>query len=864
MFENRSLKFDLLALTLLGATALLAVSLATYDAADPPSTLVYPPHTDYQNACGPIGAYVAHFLLESVGLGAYYLVVSLGMLSIVLLWRRGIDQPVLRAVGWAASLVALATLATMALPKITPGPEIGAGGYLGAMGHALLEANFASTGAYILALTVLLAGMLLCTDYLLLKFAAATTIFSGRSLLSIGHLGHSTKPRRPDRSETDLEDEFDEDEEEDQYEYEDDEEWEDDELEDEDQQQEVLAVKVHTPADKQKSGEPASADGSPAPADGSPAPAEGPSAPKPLKSKLATALGIKKKKKSSQQVEREEVLHQLEAADQAADSIYDYELPPLDLLLESDDVSYEEHEREVRRKAKLLEKTFRNFGFNVKVIEIETGPVIAQYEVQLEAGLRLAKITNLADDLAIALRVPSVRIVAPIPGKNTVGIEVPNDNRQIVRLRDVIEETNGRAKRMKIPIYLGKDVSGNPLIVDLTTLPHLLIAGRTGTGKSVCLNSIIVSILMNRGPDEVRMLMIDPKMVELSGYRKLPHLMHPVVTDMRKAEAILAWAVDKMEERYELLARAGVRHLTVYNQLGEEELRERIQPASEAQWETIPKQLPFVVIIADEMADLMMTSGKEVEQHIIRLAQKSRAVGIHLILATQKPTVDVITGLIKSNLPARIAFQVASRTDSRVVLDEMGADKLLGNGDMLYLSPGTSQLLRGQGTYLSDDEITAVVDFVATDSPQFARELIELKTKDELEAAALGAIKNRDEMYEAAVDVVVRERRGSVSLLQRCLGIGYGRAARLIDFMAEDGIVGQYNGSQAREVMISLEEWEAMSSEGEPLVNAKGPATVASVVPKERRPNKIVPGTDEPSDLDEETVAESDELAEEL
>ncbi len=306
MFENRSLKFDLLAQTLLGATALLAVSLATYNAADPPSTLVYPPHTDYQNACGPIGAYVAHFLLESVGLGAYYLAASLGTLSIVLLWRRGIDQPVLRAVGWAASLVALATLATMALPQITPGPEIGAGGYLGAMGHALLESNFASTGAYILALTVLLVGMLLCTDYLLLKFAAATTILSGRSLLSIGHLGHSTKPHRPDRPETDLEDEFDEDEEEDEYE--DDDEWEDDELEDEleeeDQQQEAPAVKVHTPADKQKAGEPASADGPPAPADGSPPSADGPSAPKPLKSKLASALGIKKKKKSSKQAER--------------------------------------------------------------------------------------------------------------------------------------------------------------------------------------------------------------------------------------------------------------------------------------------------------------------------------------------------------------------------------------------------------------------------------------------------------------------------------------------------------------------------------------------------------------------------------
>jgi S-DNA-T family DNA segregation ATPase FtsK/SpoIIIE len=484
--------------------------------------------------------------------------------------------------------------------------------------------------------------------------------------------------------------------------------------------------------------------------------------------------------------------------------------------------------------------------------------------VELEAGLRLSKITGLADDLAIALRVPSVRIVAPIPGKNTVGIEVPNEHRQLVRIREVIEETNGRAKRMKIPIYLGKDVAGKSMAVDLASLPHLLIAGRTGTGKSVCLNSIIVSIIMSRGPDEVRMLMIDPKMVELSGYKRLPHLMHPVVTDMRKAEAILSWAVDKMEERYALLARAGVRHVTVYNQLSEEELRERIEPTSELEWENIPRNLPFIVIVADEIADLMMTSGKEVEQHIIRLAQKSRAVGIHLILATQKPTVDVITGLIKSNLPARIAFQVASRTDSRVVLDEMGADKLLGNGDMLFLSPGTSQLLRGQGTFLSDDEITRVTEFVATDSPQFARELIELKTKDEQEVAVPGALKNRDELYEAAVDIVVRERRGSVSLLQRCLGIGYGRAARLIDYMAEDKIVGEYNGAQAREVMISIEDWEAMSgNNGSAAANptvalpALPPMTAANVQPRPKRITTIVP-EDDSEEVGEE-AAEADE-----
>jgi S-DNA-T family DNA segregation ATPase FtsK/SpoIIIE len=490
----------------------------------------------------------------------------------------------------------------------------------------------------------------------------------------------------------------------------------------------------------------------------------------------------------------------------------EYVLPGLDLLTESDDISYDEQAEEVKRKAKVLEQTFANFGFHVRVVEIETGPVIAQYEIELEAGLRLSKITGLADDLAIALRVPSVRIVAPIPGKNSVGIEVPNEQRQIVRMREVIEESGAQIRKQKIPLFLGKDVSGKSLTVDLASLPHLLIAGRTGTGKSVCLNSIISSILMTRRPDEVRMLMIDPKMVELSCYGRLPHLMHPVVIDMRKAEAILAWAVDKMEERYALLARAGVRHLTNYNQLGREELLDRLKPENDDEAELIPDHLPFIVIVVDEMADLMMTAGKEVEAHIIRLAQKSRAVGIHLILATQKPTVDVITGLIKSNLPARISFQVASRTDSRVVLDEMGADKLLGNGDMLFLWPGTSQLLRGQGTYLSDDEINAIVDHCSMGGVQnFVQELVQLKVKKEDdENIKPGSFKRRDDLYEAAVDIVVREGRGSCSLLQRALGIGYGRAARLIDFMAEDGIVGEYNGSQAREVQISVQQWEVM------------------------------------------------------
>lgn len=875
MFENRSLKLDLFALALLAACVFLGTALATYDRADQPGTLVYPPRPEFGNACGPIGAYAAHALYAGVGFGAYYMLGSLATVGALLLKRREIDQPVLRGVGWALSLAAFSTLIAMLLPQSSPGPEVGAGGYLGAMGYALLESKFALAGAFILAFSLLLAGLLLCTDYLLLRFAAKTTVVSGAGLIQLGRVGQrvanlGTHQRRASDLDQMIAEEADAEVEESEEEWD---ETESDEAE-EAEEEELHALRVKTPSSKQQAAaEEEEADVDVVAIDGDADEsgdededsAETGEKPQGMRAKVASALKITNNRiaKPKPKSERDEVMEQLDAAENQGAGAFDYQLPPLDLLLPSDEVSYEEHEKEVRRKAKILEKTFKDFGFNVKVVEIETGPVIAQFEVELEAGLRLSKITGLAEDLAIALRVPSVRIVAPIPGKNTVGIEVPNEHRQLVRIREVIEETNGRAKRMKIPIYLGKDVAGNAMAVDLASLPHLLIAGRTGTGKSVCLNSIIVSMIMSRGPDEVRMLMIDPKMVELSGYRQLPHLMHPVVTDMKKAEAILGWAVDKMEERYALLARAGVRHVTVYNQLGEEELRERIKPTSELEWENIPRNLPFIVIIADEMADLMMTAGKEVEQHIIRLAQKSRAVGIHLILATQKPTVDVITGLIKSNLPARIAFQVASRTDSRVVLDENGADKLLGNGDMLFLSPGTSQLLRGQGTYLSDDEITRVTEYVATDSPQFARELIDLKSKDEeADIPTPGAeMKSRDDLYEAAVDIVVRERRGSVSLLQRCLGIGYGRAARLIDYMAEDGIVGEYNGSQAREVAISIEDWEAMSSankaeaDGEDLSAADAPPqpmTAANVPAKERRKTKILPGSDEPSDLEDE------------
>ncbi len=493
-----------------------------------------------------------------------------------------------------------------------------------------------------------------------------------------------------------------------------------------------------------------------------------------------------------------------------APSPVNFELPPLSLLNDPDPAPEADKEVLLRERATLLEKTFADFGINVKVVGIHTGPVITQYEIALETGLRLNKVTTLSDDIALNLKVPAVRIVAPLPGRNTVGIEVPNEHRQSVRLKELITTTTAKAAKFKLPVFVGKDVEGRALVYDLASMPHLLIAGRTGTGKSVCLNSIILSLLYSRTPDECRLIMIDPKMVELSEYGKIPHLMHPVVTKPEKAEAILAWAVDKMEERYGFLSRARVRNVAAWNELSHEDVVQRINPASEDERQQIPYRFPYIVIIIDEVGDLLMSMKKEVETHIIRLAQKSRAAGIHVILATQKPTVDVITGLIKSNMPARICFQVASRADSMVVLDEKGADKLLGAGDMLFLQPASSSILRAQGAYVDDREIERTVAHLETDEPNYESELLNLKAKTGEGGADLGEkLRSRDDMYEQAVEVVIREQRGSTSLLQRALGIGYGRASRLIDFMAEDGIVGAYNGSSARDVLVSADEWSA-------------------------------------------------------
>ena len=835
---------DLTALVMLAACVFLAAALATFDPADPPLSGVFPPNARAVNACGLIGSAVAGALHEAFGLGSWFAVAMLLGLDIAVLRRRPLPDMPLRTIGAAVALAGGCTLLTLFLPDAIVRPLWGPGGRLGGMGRLLVDSYLARTGGAIVVIAATLGGLFLACDALLLTVAttvgtALTTTLATAAGGIAGVAGRLTA-RRSATTETldtgDIAARFpglrgrfgtaaidDEDE--------------DDAMDDGEPTIRVKRREI-TPADGAIAGVEVN-DAESLPADDVAEETPTPSAAQPLVP--IRSLSSRRKPQATLEL--------------SPDPSADYELPSLDLLLATEYLELDQQEQEVRDRAKVLEKTFGEFGFKVKVVEIETGPVISQYEIELEAGLRLSKITNLADDLAIALRVPSVRIVAPIPGKNSVGIEVPNTTRQMVRLREVIEETQAKSRTMKIPIFLGKDVAGNPMVVDMASMPHLLIAGRTGTGKSVCLNSIIVSMLMTRRPDEVRMLMIDPKMVELTPYKSLPHLMHPVVTDMKKAEAILAWAVEKMEQRYALLAKVGVRHLTQYNALGRETILERMKPESDEEAAAIPTTMPFIVMIADEIADMMMTAGKEIEAHIIRLAQKSRAVGIHLILATQKPTVDVITGLIKSNLPARIAFQVASRTDSRVVLDEMGAERLLGNGDMLFLSPGTSQILRGQGTYLSDDEIGRVMGAIGTSEPQYAAELVNLKPAgaDDADKAGGPSPKDKDELYDAAVEVVIREGRGSVSLLQRALGVGYGRGARLIDFMAEDGVVGQYAGSQAREVLITLEEWSARSGTA-PL--PPDPAPRKLKIQPHAAPAPIVIDED---DLDEDDLDSDDE-----
>jgi S-DNA-T family DNA segregation ATPase FtsK/SpoIIIE len=480
-----------------------------------------------------------------------------------------------------------------------------------------------------------------------------------------------------------------------------------------------------------------------------------------------------------------------------------YVPPPLDLLAPGHTVEENSVKEEVDARADTLEETLRAFRIEAKVVSYRRGPVITFYEVQVPPGVAGSQIAKRADDIGRALKVGKVRVVTNMRGLDTIGIEVGNEQRDDVTLRDLLEESGPKIDRLEIPLLLGRDTSGRPIVEDLAKMPHCLIAGATGAGKSVCINSILQSILFTRGPEEVSMILIDPKQVELAAYEGIPHLATAVETDPKRAGKLLQWAVERMEERYHQLKCTGTRNIKGYNDLPAAR-RASARERHGVEEEALPDRLPYIVIVVDEMADLIMTGGKDVELAITRLAQKSRAVGIHLILATQRPERTVITGLIKANMPTRIAFTVSSKLDSRVVLDQNGAETLLGMGDLLFLSPRSMFPIRGQGALVTDEEVLNVVADVKSKYPDVEyQDLLKQQTQ------AQGDPMVRDDLYNDAVRLVLGKKLGSASMLQRCMGIGYTRASRLIEMMEEQGVVGPHQGSKARELYVELDEWEA-------------------------------------------------------
>ncbi len=500
----------------------------------------------------------------------------------------------------------------------------------------------------------------------------------------------------------------------------------------------------------------------------------------------------------------------------------DYTFPQLDLLEELEAPEGANSQEEHAENAERLQKTLKEFGVEVTMGEIHIGPVITRYEVYPAPGVRVEKISSLDKNIALGMRAVSVRILAPVPGKGCVGIEVPNQVPMPVGIREILESEDWVKSKAEIPVALGRDVSGKPIISDLTKMPHLLIAGATGAGKTVCINAIITSLLFHSSPENLRFIMVDPKIVEMKIFNSLPHMLIPVVTDPKKVPGALKWLLNEMEHRYEMFAKMGVRNIAGFNgrkkpekELTEEEKREQetqseleiTVPRDDGVLDEIPDKLPYIVCIVDELADLMMVAPADVETGIARLAQLARAAGIHLVLATQRPSVNVITGVIKANLPCRISFQVSSKIDSRTILDGAGAEQLIGRGDMLFSPPGSSRLIRSQGAFVSDEEIAGIVEFLKTNGPpKFAEDVQrQIESPEELELGTGGEAEDGEEMLPQAIEVLRSTKRASTSMLQRRLRIGYNRAARLMEILEDRGIVGPENGSSPREILVDLD-----------------------------------------------------------
>jgi S-DNA-T family DNA segregation ATPase FtsK/SpoIIIE len=844
--EGSSLWLNVVWIVALAGWAFVTTSIVGFDPGDPPTHVAYPANDPVNNWCGPAGAAIAYWLAKTLGIGVWVLVAGVGgWLALGVAGRRA-SYPGVRLVGLVMLAAVIAGFQGLVAPGSGSFPGL-AGGLVGSEIAFQLVSRFGGFGSFLwLCLAGVIAGVVafdqwlfLAPAYLVRKVAPAAKVAGGATAGTLARSARGgllsrlaalfrsrvltvrlndldddqavpgrraavveAKPRSRRGSKTaaavglePVEEEA---------------------LEaasvEAEEAEEAEAVEADAIAEVEEvEAEEEEEDDTP----GAPQVFDREALREKI-SKLPIAFS-----KDTRKIATQEDLRDL----QNVTELEGYRFPGLDLLENPEENFSERLESLVRDQATALEAALKQYRIDGSVVGIESGPVITLYDVSLAPGTKVSQLTAVSSDIARALKAVNIRIVANQAGRDTVGIEVPNPTKERVRLKELMSKSEITSK-MKLPMFLGKDASGEPLISDLTTMPHMLIAGTTGSGKSVCMNTIIMSFLYTKKPNELRMVLVDPKMVEMSQFKDIPHLMCPVVTEMAKAAAILEWATKKMDERYELLAEAGCRDIAAYNNMPWEDLRAAFNPASPEEEARIPRKLPYMVFVIDELADLMMTA-KEVETSIIRIAQKARAVGIHLILATQRPQANVVTGLIKSNMPCRITFKVASGMDSRIVLDQKGGELLLGQGDMLYLSPQSHKLIRAQGTLVDDHEIRKVVRFMRdVAKPTFERQLVQLRSAvpgsdedkalaSENNSSASLAAAQEDPMFFRAVEIVLETKRGSVSLLQRRLAIGYTRASRLIDLMGISGIISDHKGSVARDVMISEAEWAAMREQAE-------------------------------------------------
>jgi DNA segregation ATPase FtsK/SpoIIIE, S-DNA-T family len=753
--KNKVIAVALLVLSLAASVGLF-FSCASFDAGDFPSRYVWPNNHPAANWCGAVGAFAAYYLMYYVGPGVFVLLVACAVAAVRYLSGTAVSQIFLRIVGLIFVVASVSSITYMLWPHPPGFFPAGSGGILGAGITLFLKEKFSLLGSVIIVVSSFIVGAILLADSLVIYSLHFCGLFFARLFGVFRPAWYAARQHSQKMNEI----------------------W------------QKLSVKQPAPTVAQLMAQEAEH-------------IEQQQEQQVVKVDNAIESHLEKKPAPAPKADRQpEPVYETENFD-------NYQLPPLELLMEPEHSFGSVQEKIIKAKSAALERVLNEFGIEAHVVGSEPGPTITMFELALAPGVKVSQISNLSNDIARALGAPAVRVVAPLPGKHTIGIEVPNSQKETVRIKDLVTRAGDSYKKMEIPLFLGKDSSGQAIVSDLTTMPHLLIAGTTGSGKSVFINSIIVSIMLTKRPDEIKLVLVDPKMVEMTAFTKIPHLMAPIVTEISKAEQIFEWATVKMDERYALFAEAGVKNIAGYNALGTEEIVRRFNPQSPEEEARIPKRLPYFVIVVDELADLMMTSSKEIEGYIVRIAQKSRAVGIHIVLATQRPQATVVTGLIKANLPSRISFRVATRLDSRIVLDQNGAEALLGQGDMLFLKPGTSDLVRAQGAFVDESEVRKVVQHLTQQAePQFHPELMQLNRIDAGDASS-------DELFDEAARIILESQRGSVSLLQRKLSIGYARASRIIEAMAASGILGQYKGSQAREVLMTLEEYERLRQQME-------------------------------------------------